>query len=151
MISIISAAYDHLLSCIIVLWSVSKCPTGSVCTPEYSTSNTGSKKPDEVYFRFSGGALAEMFHTRYKQMKSSKQHTVKAKISEELSLLKCMQMEDKEKHILPDSLKYRDCGHMYFPHENLLPFIRKVEEVVRMRANADTFKNEGSNMIKVCV
>lgn len=59
-------------------------------------------------------------------------------------------MED-EKDILPDSLKYSDFGHMYFPHENLLPFIRKVEEVVRMRANADTFKNEGSNMIKVCV
>lgn len=95
MIAIISAAYDHLLSCIVELWSASKCPTGSVCTPEYSTSNTGSKKPDEVYFRFSGGALAEMFHTRYKQMKSSKQHTVKAKISEELSLLKCMQWKTR--------------------------------------------------------
>ena len=100
MIAIISAADDHLLSCIVELWSATKCSTGSVCTPECSTSSTGSKEPDEVYFRFGGGALAEMFHTRYKQMKSSKPHTVKAKISEELSLLKCMQWKTRTSYLI---------------------------------------------------
>ena len=59
-------------------------------------------------------------------------------------------MEDQEKETLPDSLKYRDCGHMYFPHKHLLLFIRKVDEAVRTSANTDTFKKEGSKRIKVC-
>lgn len=148
MIAIISAVYEHLLSLIFELQcnssqsrESSECPSSSAC----------SEEQDDVYFRFGGGALADMFQTRYKQMKSSKSQTVKAKICEELSVLQWMKMEDGEKATLPESLKYRDRGHMYFPHRHLLPFIRKFDEAVRMSANADTFRKEGSKMIKVCI
>lgn len=63
-----------------------------------------------------------------KIMKSSKSQTVKAKISEELSVLKWTQMEDRE--TLPESLKYRDQGHMYYPHRSILPIIRKINQSV---------------------
>ena len=88
-----------------------------------------------------------MFHNRYKLMKSSQSHDVKSKISE---VLKWMQMEDEDKRMLPESLKYRDQDHMYFPHKKLLPFIRKLNESVRKTANRDTFKTQGRELIKVC-
>lgn len=142
---IISAIYDHLLSFIIDFGRSSK---STECA---STSSAAlCEEPDDVYLRFGGGALADMFHSRYKQIKSSKSHSVKARISEELSVLKWMQMEDKNKDTLPDSLKYRDRGHMYFPHNNLLPFVKKVDQSVRKSANTDTFRSRGSELIKVC-
>ena len=58
-------------------------------------------------------------------------------------------MEDRDKETLPDSLKYRDRGYMYFPHRHLLPFIWKLDETVRVSANTDTFKKEGNKLIKV--
>ena len=55
----------------------------------------------------------------------SKSHEAKEKISQELSVLKWMQMEIHDKGTLPENLKYRDRGYMYFPHRSLLPFIKK--------------------------
>ena len=76
LLAIISAVYDYLLSFVFELCNSSR-STGSTCTTECPSSGAGSEEPDDVYFRFGGGALADMFHTRYKQMKSSKSHTNK--------------------------------------------------------------------------
>lgn len=149
MLAIISAIYDHHLSFIFETYHSSKCTDSAVSN--HISDVAASEEPDDVYFRFGGGALASMFQTRYKQMKSSKSHKAKEKISQELSVLKWMQMEIQDKGTLPESLKYRDQGYMYFPHRSLLPFIKKLDETVCKSANSDSFKRLGSKLIEVHV
>ena len=57
---------------------------------------------------------------------------------------------ERDKETLPESLKYRVRGHMYFPHRSLLPFIKKLvnDEKVCKSANSDTFKRERSKLIR---
>ena len=55
---------------------------------------------------------------------------------------------ERDKETLPESLKYRVRGHMYFPHRSLLLFIKKLDEKVCKSANSDTFKREGSKLIR---
>ncbi len=46
---------------------------------------TLQSEPDDVYLRFGGGALADMFTQRYKDMKSNKASIYKERISQEAS------------------------------------------------------------------
>ena len=77
-----------------------------------SHTYTLESEPDEVYLRFGGGALADMFTQRYKDMKSKKSSEKKENISQELQVLQWIRRVDKS--TLPASLAYRDRGGMYF-------------------------------------
>ena len=107
-----------------------------------------NSEPDETYYRFGGGALANMLHLRYKKMKS-KTCTNKDKVSREIQVLKWMQMEDADKEKLPESLKYRDRGHMYFPRPIVVPFIKELDEHVRTKAHATEYSQLGKDLVQV--
>ena len=96
MIAIMSSVYDHLLRVVLqyarTLNSVGESQS-STCTTEMNP------EPDETYYRFGGGALADMLHLRYKRMKS-KTCTNKGKVSREIQVMKWMQMEDADKEKL---------------------------------------------------
>ena len=51
---------------------------------------TIEREPDEVYIRFAGGALADMFKLRYKDIKSKKSSHHKEEVSKELQVLEWM-------------------------------------------------------------
>lgn len=89
--------------------------------------NTLKSEPIEVYLRFGGGALADIFTYRYKDMKSNK--ASKQKEKKELQVLECIRRVDKS--TLPPALAYRDRGGMYFPDEAFIPFIRSLDDCVR--------------------
>ena len=104
-------------------------------------------EPEEVYIRFAGAALANMFNLRYKEMKSKKSSQHKERVSKELQVLEWMRMTDKSD--LPTSLAYRDRGGMYFPDKILLPFVRSLDNCVRENANKESFQRYGKNLVKV--
>ena len=86
MISISSAIYGFLLQQVRALI---KDDGREQCT------DTLQSEPDEVYLRFGGGALADMFKQHYKDMKSKKPSASKERISQELQVLECMRRVDK--------------------------------------------------------
>ena len=66
-------------------------------------SHNPNEKDDEVYLRFGGGALEDMFRPQYKEMKSKKPSQYK-EVSQELQVLQWVCMIDKS--TLPPSLAY---------------------------------------------
>ena len=102
-------------------------------------TNTLESEPIDVYLRFGGGALADMFTHRYKDMKSNQASKQKEKISKELQVLECIRRVDKS--TLPPALAYRDRGGMYFPDEAFLPFINHFGRVEWV------FKSWGCNCV----
>ena len=108
---------------------------------------TLQSEPDDVYLRFGGGALADMFTQRYKDMKSNKASIHKERISKELQVLECMRRVDKST-ILP-TLAYKDRGGMYFPDKAFLPFIKSLDDCVRENANEESFTRYGKNLVKI--
>ena len=85
-----------------------------------STKNsTLQSEPEEVYLRFGGGALADMFKQRYKDMKSKKSSKIKEKVSQEIQVLEWIRRVDKS--TLPASLAYRDQGVCTFLTMTLYP------------------------------
>ena len=143
MIAIVSSVYDHLLHVVLqYACTLNSGGESSTCTTEMNP------EPDETYYRFGGGALADMLHLRYKKMKS-KTCTNKDKVSREIQVLKWIQMEDADKEKLPESLKYRDRGHMYFPRAKVIPFIKELDEHVRTKANVREYGHLGKDLVKV--
>ena len=105
-----------------------------------------AEESEDVYYRFGGAALKEMLHNRYQRMHSCPPDK-RSQVYVEISILKSMQCSDKS--TIPASLKYRDRGHMYFPSQNVLPFIKAVDELVRQIANKDGMKKHGKMIIEV--
>ena len=56
----------------------------------------------------------------------------------------------QEGHV-PDYLKYRDEGHMYFPCVELLPFLKAVDMATKKEINNTTFSQQGSDMLTAIV
>ena len=140
MIAVTAAIYGHMLQ---KVRSIVKENSGG------ETSKSALQhEPDEVYLRFGGGALADMFKQRYKDMRSKKKSSkTKDIISQEIQVLGWIRRVDKS--TLPASLAYRDQGGMYFPDDDFLPFIRNLDECVRESANEDAFQRYGKNLVKV--
>ena len=139
MIAMSSAVYTHMLQEVRLIIKDKDEECQSSCAVE--------SEADEVYYRFAGGALADMLKVRYKDMKSNKPSLHKEKISKELQVLNWMRLSDKSN--LPSALVYRDRGGMYFPDEDLLPFIRSLDNTVREYTNKDAFQRYGKNLVKV--
>ncbi len=90
-----------------------------------------------------------MLHTRYHKKHKLKDGPHRSSVDREIQLLKCIQCDDKT-HI-PEELKYRDRGHMYFPSKEILCFLKHVDACVMENANEASFKKYGSEMIEVAV
>ena len=53
----------------------------------------------------------------------------------------------EEKTHMPSYLKYRDCGYMYFPCEELMPFLKAVDTATVKTCTNERFKHEGSELL----
>ena len=62
-------------------------------------------------------------------------------------MLQAMNLKDKSS--IPNYLKYHHRGFMYFPHHNLLPFLRHLDAVVKTAVNDDAFCKHRENLTKV--
>jgi len=91
----------------------------------------------DVYYRFGGATLASMEKDHYKAMKLE-QTKDKGKLSQEIHILQALNTKDKEK--VPVYLKYRDLGFMYFPCQELIPFLQDVDVAVKAVCNETGFK-----------
>ena len=76
-----------------------------------------------------------MLHNCYETMKSG---TVsqRGQASSKIHILKALVASNKSK--IPEYLKCRDEGHMYFPHEELLPFLKEVDIAVKRIVNEES-------------
>ena len=107
MTTLSSAIYNTLLEHVASFQeSQSSCPNISPSVP---------LEEDGVYYQFGGGTLCEMLHNRYKQISSASDKNL---MSIEISLLQAINTKDESD--IPDYLKYRDRGFMYFPHIKFL-------------------------------
>jgi len=100
---------------------------------------------DDVYYRFGGAALSDMLHLQYKQIQTCRDDQ-RDVLSLEISILHCMNLKDKSQ--IPDYLKYRDRGYMYFPYPSFLPLLREVDTSVKGIVNIDGLQ-QGDELIKV--
>ena len=64
----------------------------------------------------------------------------------EISVLKGVECSNKS--IIPPSLQYRDNGFMYFPDEALIPFIKAVDDKVKV-VNKKGVQEHGGNIVQV--
>ena len=83
---------------------------------------------DDVYFWFGGATLCNMLRALYKQIKdcSEDQRDI---LSQKITILQAVNIKDKS--CIPGYLKYRDRGYMYFPDPIFLPYLRKVDTVLK--------------------
>ena len=102
MITLSSAVYEQLLECTEQFQRSISCHNESLSTTPCPPVVTDG---DDVNFQFGGGAICEMLHLRYKQIKECSD-SQRNKLSQEITVLQAMVMKDKTN--LPHYLKYRD-------------------------------------------
>jgi len=106
---------------------------------------------EDVYFRFGGAAICSMLHGRYTKIKSCSLNQ-KEKVSQEITILQQISVHKKEdKDHVPDYLKYRDEGHMYFPCTELLSFLKAVDTATMKKVNDANFSQDGSDILTTVV
>ena len=140
LISFFSSVYNELLrQCQVAI----NPPTP---IPATSTMNEDS---DDVYYRFGGGAIADMLKLRYEKMKSPNCND-KDQILLEITILQGLSVHRKnEKAHIPAYLKYRDEGYMYFPCSEVLPFLKAVDMKTKEHANISSFSEFGADLVKI--
>ena len=103
---------------------------------------------DDVYYRFGGGAIADMFNTRYEKMKSPNCND-KDQISLEITILQKLSIHrENEKAHIPAYLKYRDEGYMYFPCSEILPFLKTIDMKTKEHTNINSFSELGTDLVR---
>ena len=106
-----------------------------------------SVESEDVYFRFGGAAICNMLHSRYTKLKVCS-FNQKEKVSQEITILQQLSVHKTEdKDHVPDYLKYRDEGYMYFPCTELLPFLRAVDIATTKKVNDANFSQDGSDIL----
>ena len=138
MVSVCACMYDHMMKTLAEKLKLEHQESPSTCTPD---------EPDEVYYRFCGGALASMLHTRYEKIKSAPGKN--NPIYTEINILKAIECTDKS--VIPASLQYRDRGHMYFPDPLFLPFLKAVDNCILEVTNPQSFEKHGKNLVEVAM
>ena len=138
MLVFLSEVYNKLLKhCQSVLQMPSDAAAGHSATVHID--------PVDVYYRFGGATMASMLHSRYKAMKLElTKH--KENISEEIHMLQALNTKDKEK--VPKYLKYQDKGFMYFPSEEVVPFLQEVDTTVKTVCNEKGFHKYGKSLVQ---
>ena len=104
--------------------------------------------PVDVYYRFGGATLASMLHLRYKAIRTCPNEQ-KEKISNEIHVLQALNTSDKA--MIPQYLKYQDNGFMYFPCDELLPFLKTLDTTVKAVCNEREFQRQGQKLIQETV
>jgi len=138
MLVFLSEAYKELLhNCHLAI---------SMPISSQQSTSTVTSDPLDVYYRFGGAALASLLHNCYKAMKSSTTSN-KDVVANEIHILQALR--DTEKKNVPEYLKYRDEGHMHFPCEELIPFLRDIDVCVKTIATESNFKTHGDKLVKV--
>ena len=77
----------------------------------------------------------------YGRLRSYFQAAHKKQYAKELVVLKSI--VEKDKSVLPGVIKYQDRGKMTFPHQALLPFMRKRSKVIKATLNCKHFRSVG--------
>ena len=141
MMTITATIYRVLLDCVLNFQESLTTPNGSVAVSEYTDG-------DDVYYRFGGAAICDMLKLHYKQIRSCSDKQ-RDHISQEIVILQAIKTDDKS--IIPEYLKYRDQGYMYFPHASFIPFLKTVDNTVKTVVNSNGLEENGSELIKVCM
>lgn len=89
-----------------------------------------------------------MLHLRYKAIRTCPNEQ-KEKISNEIHVLQALNTSDKA--MIPQYLKYRDNGFMYFPCDELLPFLKTLDTTVKAVCNEREFQRQGQKLIQETV
>ena len=128
-------------------------------TTDMVLSNTSQQSPDDGLLRMCGAEISRMIRTRNKHVKRLKKHggpgKLTAKSTSELLFLKklCITPEEKTGTLqtqIPAGISSLDqTGYMWVPRLQLLPFLRKVDEVVRLHINEGNFQKHGENLFKI--
>ena len=122
-----------------------------------SSQPPSQPSPDDALLRMCGAEIARMIKLRRKekstQLKSGRQQI--DDLDEELSILKCLCIPSDQKQSMaeeiPLGIRNLDMtGYLWIPHPDLLPFLRKVDEVFRSQVNESTFRKYGETLFKVC-
>ena len=69
-------------------------------------------------------------------------------MSIEITLLQAINTKDKSD--IPDYLKYQDHGFMYFPHKVFIPFLKKVDQILKKVANT-SLNEHRDNLVTVTI
>ena len=119
-------------------------------TGEQQQSISVSEQPEVQLICLGGGTLGDIINLNKKRMKNeklSKFQSSQARMQLQYAKHFCMSREDKAQ--LPDELKDRDRGGMYFPMECVMPFIRLVNASSVTYANKEAFRRHGRDLLKV--
>ena len=100
----------------------------------------------DTHIRFGGAALATILKLHHNRIKSCSLE-LKEQISQEITILQQICAHSKD-HI-PDYLKYRDNGHMYFPCPEILDFLKAVDTITKENVNEAAFKEHGTELIQI--
>ena len=134
-----SSVYNELLR---------QCQIAITLPTPISATSTMNEDTDDVYYRFGGGATADMFKTRYEKMKSPNCND-RDQISLEITILQKLSVHrENEKAHIPAYLKYRDEGYMYFPCLEMLPFLKAVDMKTKEHANINSFSELGTDLVR---
>ena len=122
-----------------------------IIEPSNQILDSASVESEDVYFRFGGAAICSMLHSRYAKIKSCSLNQ-KEQVSQQITILQQLSVHKTEdKDHVPDYLKYRDEGFMYFPCRELLPFLRTVDTATTKKVNDANFSLEGADILTVVV
>ena len=104
----------------------------SVILPKNKVCDVDSGiESDDVFYQFGSASIASLLHGRCEKIKTCTLQQ-KDQVSKEITLLQKLSIHDKDKKgYLPEYLKYRDEGHMYFPCQELLPFLKALDSRVK--------------------
>ena len=105
MMVICAAVYDTLLQ------HVTRFIQEEILGEQSTSDQISHQDSDDVLYHFCGAALASMLHARYKRIQTCPFE--KDIVSQEITLLQSI--NSKNKSHIPDYLRYRDRGFMYFP------------------------------------
>ena len=126
-----------------------KSPTG---TSETFASRL-SPESEETLYRYCGAALHRMITLRAETLEQKKGRAKvadekKATMELELATLQELTMKDKSK--IPSSLRNLDEGNLVFPRNEVIPFLRQVDDNVREFTCDSNLKRYPSKFIEMC-
>ena len=105
-----------------------------------------SVSDDTSLYRIGGWAI----HSLLKQTSERVKHTEDVTtLKEELKLLESMKLDDKTS--VPPGLVYLDRGGLLFPKQELLPYLRLVEERLLDVLNENNYRRYGKHLFEVSV
>lgn len=114
-----------------------------------STGDNSMGSDDTALYQIGGWALFSA--AKFRQQCIRQQRGDVEKLAEELIDLKALQLAHESKLHLPVGLRYLDRGGLTFPKEQLLPYLRKIEERMLEVLNDKNYRRYGQRLFEVRV